>query len=59
MRIGRRPTAGACRRWLLAAGGAVAIAVGAGGARAAGGALDPSFGTGGKVLTDLGSASDD
>ena len=31
----------------------------AGGAQAAGGALDPGFGTGGKVLTHFGSSSDD
>ena len=46
------------RTWLLGATAAVLIAVGAGGAQAAGGALDPSFGKGGKVLTDLGSSSE-
>ena len=40
--------------WLLGAAVSAAIALGAGGAQAAGGALDSSFGSGGKVRTDLG-----
>ena len=43
------------RRWVSAAA-VVAMAVGAGGTQATGGALDPSFGRGGTVLTDLGAA---
>jgi uncharacterized delta-60 repeat protein len=45
--------------WLLGTVAAVVILVGASGAQAAGGALDPSFGKGGKVLTALGAKGDD
>jgi hypothetical protein len=44
---------------VLGVSGATAIAVAAGGAQAAGGALDRSFGSGGRVLTDLGGHADD
>jgi hypothetical protein len=42
-----------------AAAGTVAIVLGAAGAQAAAGDLDPSFGTGGVVLTDLNGSNDD
>jgi uncharacterized delta-60 repeat protein len=42
------------RRSLFAVTAAIVLAVGAGGAQAGGGALDPSFGRGGKVLTAVG-----
>ena len=45
--------------WLFGAAVSGAVALGAGGSQAAGGKLDPSFGTGGRVVTDLGSASDE
>ena len=47
------------RSGLFAAAGAIVLAVGAGGAQAAGGQLDRTFGSGGKVLTDIGTESSD
>jgi uncharacterized delta-60 repeat protein len=43
----------------VAAAATIAITLGAAGAQAAAGALDSNFGTGGVVLSDLGSSSDD
>ena len=52
---GRRRAVGIQRsRLLFGAAAAILLVVGAGGAQAAGGALDPSFGRGGKVSTDVG-----
>ena len=45
--------------WLLGAAVSATIAVAAGGAQAAGGELDPTFGHGGKVTTDLGTKTYD
>ena len=47
------------RRAVFGAAAAIVVVVGAGGAQAAGGQLDRTFGTGGMVLTDLGTDSND
>ena len=45
------------RRSAFGAAAAILLVVGPGGTQAAGGVLDPSFGRGGKVITDLGGGS--
>jgi uncharacterized delta-60 repeat protein len=58
MRIGGW-TAGPLRSWVLGAAAVATLTLAAGGAQASGGVLDPSFASGGKVLTDLGVKSYD
>jgi uncharacterized delta-60 repeat protein len=55
----RKTTIGPFQRWLVPAVLAAVVATAAGGAAGAGGTLDPSFGVGGKVVTDLGVNSSD